>query len=223
MAFLTQLANLSGIPIVIGLVITASIIAIVRDWRFGLWALLVQYVLLGVLHLRMIPPELALVKVLVGLLICPMIYWSARWVESERTHKAEIERQKIAREQGQVPLPPLSWPLRPTSWVFRLLVVLLLGMVLYSVSTSFPLPLIAADIAPACVWLGLIGLLTLVLTANPLPAGLGLLTLVSGFELYFDVTHPGLAGTGVLAAINLSLGLTIAYLITVDALTGEVL
>lgn len=223
MALLAQLANLSGTPIVIALVITASIITIARDWRFGLWALLVQYVLLGVLHLRMLSPELALIKVLVGLLICPMIYWSARWVESERVHKAEIERQRIAREQGQVPLPPLPWPLRPTSGIFRLLVVLLLGMVLYSVSISFPLPLIAADIAPACVWLGLMGLLTIVMTANPLPAGLGLLTLVSGFELYFDVTQPGLADIGILAAINLSLGLVIAYLITVDALTGEVL
>ncbi len=223
MAFLVQLANLSSIPIVIGLVIAASIIAIARDWRFGLWALLVQYVLLGALHLRMLPPELALIKVLTGLLICPMIYWSARWVESERAHKAELERQRIAREQGRVPLPPLPWPLRPTSGVFRLLVVLLLGMVLYSVSISFPLPLIAADIAPACVWLWLMGLLTLVLTANPLPTGLGLLTLVSGFELYFDVTQPGLAGIGIMAAINLSLGLVIAYLITVDALTGEVL
>lgn len=223
MTWIAQLANLSGVPIVIGLVITGAIIAIVRDWRFGLWALLVQYLLLGVLHLRMLAPELALIKVLVGVLICPMIYWSARWVESERAHKAEIERQRIARERGDVPLPPLPWPLRPTNAVFRLLVVMLLGMVLYSVSISFPLPLIDADLAPACVWLGLMGLLTLVLTANPLSAGLGLLTLVSGFELYFDVTQPGLAGIGVLAAINLSLGLVIAYLITVDALTGEVL
>ncbi len=223
MTIFAQLAHLSGIPVVIGLVITASIIAIVRDWRFGLWALLVQYMLLGVLHLRMLPPELALIKMLVGALICPMIYWSARWVESERAHKAELERQKIAREQKQVPLPPLPWPIRPTSGVFRLLVVLLLGMVLYSMSISLPLPLIAADLAPACVWLGLMGLLTLVLTASPLPAGLGLLTLVSGFELYFDVTQPGLAGTGLMAAINLALGLVIAHLITVDALTGEVL
>lgn len=223
MDLLSQLQNLSGIPIVIGLVITSSVIAIVRDWRFGLWALLIQYILLSLLHLRMLPAELSLIKLLVGMLICPMIYWSARWVESERAHKAQVERSKIAAESGHVPLPPLPWPVRPTSWIFRLLVVLLLGLVLYSVSSAFPLPFIAPDIAPACIWLGLIGLLTLALTSNPLPAGMGLLTLSSGFELFFDVIAPGLAGVGVFAIINLLMGLAISYLITVEALTGEIL
>jgi hypothetical protein len=220
---LAQLGNLSGQPVFVGLVVTASIIVVARDWRFGLWALLVQYVLVSVLHLRMLAPELALIKLLVGVLICPMLYWAARWVESERAHKAEEERREIASKHGEVPLPPLPWPVRPTSWMFRLLVVLLLGIVLYSVSMAFPLPFIAADIAPSCAWLGLVGLLILVLTSEPLPAGMGLLTLVSGFELYFDVMSPGLTGVGVFATIDLVMGLAISYLITVRDLTGEVL
>jgi hypothetical protein len=162
-----------------------------------------------------------LIKVLVGLLICPMIYWSARWVESERTHKAEVERRRIAQEKGEVPLPPLPWPVRPTSWVFRLLVVLLLGIVLYSVSSAFPLPFIAPDIAPACVWLGLIGVLMLALTSSPLPAGMGLLTLTSGFELFFDVMSPGLVDIAAFAVVNLLMGLAISHLITVEAHTGQ--
>jgi hypothetical protein len=218
-----QLANLSGQPVFIGLVVTASVIAVVRDWRFGLWALLVQYILVSVLHLRMIAPELALIKLLVGVLICPMLYWAARWVESERAHKAEVERQEIAEKRGEVPLPPLPWPVRPASWTFRLLAVLLLGIVLYSVSTSFPLPFIAPDIAPSCVWLGLVGLLILVLTSEPLSAGMGLLTLISGFELFFDVMSPGLVGVGVFATIDLTMGLAISYLTAVRDLTGEVL
>ena len=220
---ISQLANLSGLPAFIGLVITASVIAIARDWRFGLWALLVQYILVGVLHLRMLPFELALIKTLVGTLICPMLYWAARWVESERVHRAEIERRAIAVEKGEVPLPPLPWPVRPTNWAFRLLAILLLGMVLYSVSSAFPLPFIAPDIAPACAWLGLIGLFSLVLTSEPLPAGMGLLTLISGFGLFYDVMSPGLVGVGVLSAIDLLIGLAISYLAVVRDLTGEVL
>ena len=207
----------------VGLVAMASVIAVVRDWRFALWALLVQYILVGILHLRMLSPELALIKVLVGVLICPMLYWAARWVESERAHKAEIERQKIAAEHGKVPLPPLPWPIQSTNWMFRLLAILLLSLVLYGVSISFPLPWIAADIAPACLWLVLIGLFVLVLTSEPLPAGMGLLTLVSGFGLYYDVMSPGLVGVGVLATIDLLMGLAISYLVTVRALTGEVM
>jgi hypothetical protein len=221
--FLSQLSELSALPAFVGLVITASVIAVVRDWRFALWALLVQYVLVGILHLRMLPPELALIKVLVGVLICPMLYWAARWVEGERAHKAEIERHRIATEQGQVPLPPLPWPLQPTNWMFRLLAILLLSLVLYSVSISWPLPWIAPDIAPACLWLVLIGGFVLTLTSEPLPAGMGLLTLVSGFGLYYDVMSPGLVGVGVLATIDLLMGLALSYLITVRALTGEVL
>ena len=219
---ISQLAHLSGLPALIGLVCTASVIAIARDWRFELWALLAQYILVGVLHLRMLPFELALVRVLAGVLVCPMLYWAARWVESERAHKAQIERQQLA-EQGQVPLPPLPWPVRPTSGMFVLLAVLLLGMVLYSVSSAFPLPFIAADIAPACVWLALIGLFMLVLTSEPLPAGMGLLTMVSGFGLFFDVMGPGLVGIGVLSALDLIMGLSISYLAIVRDLTGEVL
>ena len=226
---ISRLAGLSGVPMVVGLIVTASVIAVIRDWRFGLWALLIQYVLLGVLHLRMLAPELALIKVLVGALICPMLYWSARWVESERAHKAEVERRMIALQEGEVPLPPLPWPDRATSWVFRLLIVFLLGMLLYSLSDALLaddrglLPFVAADIAPACLWLGLTGLLTLALTSEPLIAGMGLLTLVAGFELFFDAMSPGLAGVGMFAAINLTMGLAISHMVTVGGLTGKVL
>ena len=219
---IAQLAHLSAVPALIGLVCTATVIAMARDWRFGLSALLAQYILVGVLHLRMLPFELALVRVLAGALVCPMLYWAARWVESERARKAQIERQQLA-EQGEVPLPPLSWPVRPTNGVFVLLAVLLLFVVLYSVSSSFPLPFIDADIAPACVWLVLIGLFILVLTSEPLPAGMGLLTMVSGFGLFFDVMAPGLVGVGVLSTLDLVMGLSISYLAIVRDVTGEVL
>jgi hypothetical protein len=223
MDILSQLSNLSAWPIFFGLVGTASVIAVIRDWRFSLWALLVQYVLVGILHLRMLPPELALIKILVGVLVCPMLYWGARWVEGERTHKAEIERREFTARPGEAPLPPLPWPIQSTNWMFRLLAILLLSLVLYGISTSFPLPGIAPDIAPVCLWLILIGLFVLILTSEPLPAGIGLLTLVSGFGLYYDIMSPGLVGVGVLAAIDLMMGLVISYLVSVHALTGEVL
>jgi hypothetical protein len=144
-------------------------------------------------------------------------------VESERAHKAEIERSQIAAQKAEVPLPPLAWPIRPTNWAFRLLAILLLSLVLYSVYRRFPLPDIAADIAPSCLWLAMIGLFVLILTPEPLPAGMGLLTLVAGFGLYYDTMSPGLAGVGLLAAVDLVMGLAISYLITVRALTGDVL
>jgi len=219
---LSQLSSLSAWPGFIGILVTSSVIVIARDWRFWLWALLAQYALVSILHLRMLAPQLALLKLIVGVLVCPMLYWAARWVESARAHKAEVERQRAA-ETGEVPLPPLPWPALPTNWMFRLLALLLLGLVLYSVSRSLSLPLVDADIALVCIWLWLVGLLIQVLTAEPLPAGIGLLTLLSGFGLFFDATSPGLVGLGVLAVIDLLIGLSISYLTTVRELTGEVL
>lgn len=220
---LADLAHLSAWPVFVALLVTSSVIVVASDWRFWLWSLLVQYVLLGVLHMRALGPELALIKVVAGALVCPMLYWAARSVESERGHKAEIERERIAKESGEVPLPPLPWPVRSTNWMFRLLTTLLLFLVLYSVSRFPSLPLVDADIALVCIWLWLVGLLILVLTSEPLPAGLGLLTLISGFDLFFDAFSPGLVGLGILATVHLLLGLAISYLTTVRELTGELL
>lgn len=220
---LSDLAHLSAWPILAALLVTTSVIVIASDWRFWLWSLLIQYLLLGVLHMRVLGPELALVKVVAGALVCPMLYWAARSVESERGHKAEVERERIAQERGQVPLPPLPWPVRSTNWMFRLLATLLLFLVLYSVARSLSLPAVDADIAPVCIWLWLVGLLVLVLTSEPLPAGVGLLTLISGFDLFFDAFSPGLVGLGILATVTLLLGLAISYLTTVRELTGELL
>jgi hypothetical protein len=220
---LSDLANLSAWPIFVALLVTTSVIVVASDWRFWLWSLLIQYLLLGVLHIRVLGPELALVKVVAGALVCPMLYWAARSVESERGHKAEVERERITREGGEVPLPPLPWPVRSTNWMFRLLATLLLFLVLYSVSRSLSLPVVDADIAAVCIWLWLVGLLVLVLTSEPLPAGVGLLTLISGFDLFFDAFSPGLVGLGILAAVTLLLGLAVSYLTTVRELTGELL
>jgi hypothetical protein len=221
--FLSDLSELSAWPMLVGLIVTSSVIVVARDWRFWLWALLIQYGLVSVIHLRALAPQLALLKFVASALVCPMLYWAARWVETERAHKAQVERERIAEQEGTVPLPPLPWPVRSTHWTFRLLAVLLLGIVLYSVSRSIALPFVDADIAPVCIWLWLVGLLILVLTPEPFPAGIALLSLIAGFDLFFDALSPGLMGTGMLAALQLLTGFAISYLMTVRELTGEVL
>ena len=71
--FLSQLSRLSAWPAFVGVLVTSTVIVIARDWRFWLWALLAQYVLVSALHLRMLAPQLALLKLVVGVLICPML------------------------------------------------------------------------------------------------------------------------------------------------------
>ena len=68
------------------------------------------------------------------------------------------------------------------------------------------------------VWGGLIligiGLLQLGLTAQPLRVVLGILTVLSGFEILYAVAESAVLVAGLLASVNLGLALVGAYLLT---------
>jgi membrane-bound metal-dependent hydrolase YbcI (DUF457 family) len=192
---------------VVGLVVTASLIIMVRDWRVSLAALLAQYLLLGFLLTRLISPEVATVKTLVGALICLILYLTAR-------------RVRWGRQRGKDRFSPLftGWEVFPVGLPFRLLAVVLMGLVVSSLLKSYPLPEVPRDIGFACYWLALVGLLVMILTAEPLKTGLGLLTFIAGFELFYTGLESSLSLVGFLGIVNLLMALAIAYL----ASAGEV-
>jgi len=192
---IARLSFLTASPAVAGLVVTASLIIVVRDWRVSLAALLAQYLLVGFLLTRLVIPEMATVKALVGALICPILYLTARRVCRGR------QRSK-----------PTGWEVFPVGLPFRLLAVVLTGLVTSSLLNRCPLPEVPMDIGFACYWLALIGLLAMILTAEPLKAGLGLLTFMAGFELFYAALESGLSVFGFLGIVNLFMALAIAYL-----------
>ncbi len=201
---LEKLSFLAGTPAVAGLALTASLIVVSGDWRLSLLALLVQYILTGLLSTRLLPPQLALIKIYVGALICPMLYWAARRVEWTR---------KRRRQPEGTPLPP--WPALTMGLPFRVLGMVLIGLAVYALGPSYPLPQVPWEIGLACYWLGLSGLLGLILTDEPFQAGLALLTFVTGCELFYAGLESSLLATGFLAAGNLLLALAMAYLTVV--------
>jgi hypothetical protein len=186
---------------VVGLMVTAGLIIVIRDWRVSLAALLAQYLLVGLLLTRLILPEVAVVKVLIGALICPILYLTARRVRWGGQKSSD----------GPSP-PPTSREVFPVSWPFRLLAVVLIGLVVSSLLNSCPLPEVPRDIGFACYWLALVGLLAMILTAEPLKAGMGLLTFMAGFELFYAALESSLSVVGLLGIINLLMSLAIAYL-----------
>ena len=195
---LAKLSFLMTTPAIVGLVITASLIVVIRDWRFSLAALLGQYVLVGLLLTRLIQPQVALTKVLIGDLVCVVLYLTARLV-SASSEAPPLERE----DAGGVSLPDFT---------FRLLAALFVGVAVYSLSKRYPLPEAPSDIGFACYWLASMGLLVLVLTEEPLKAGMGLLTLITGFELFFSVLERSLSVVGFLGIANFLIALAIAYL-----------
>jgi uncharacterized MnhB-related membrane protein len=198
---IVRLSFLTASPAIAGLVVTASLIIVFRDWRVSLAALLAQYLLMGFLLTRLVTPEVATVKALVGALICPILYLTARQVR--------WDKQRSKNEMSSL---PGGWEVFPVSWPFRLLAVVLTGLVASSLSSRCPLPEVPRDIGFACYWLALIGLLAMILTAEPLKAGLGLLTFMAGFELFYAALESGLSVVGLLGIANLFMALAIAYL-----------
>jgi hypothetical protein len=198
---IARLSFLTASPAVVSLVVTASLIVVVRDWHISLTALLAQYLLVGFLLTRLIPPEVATVKTLVGALTCLILYLTARRVRWGRQ-----------RDNDEASTLPTVWEVFSVGLPFRLLAVVLMGLVASSLLNSYPLPEVPRDMGFACYWLILTGLLAMILTAEPLKSGLGLLTFMAGFELFYAALESSLSVAGLLGVVNLFMALAIAYL-----------
>jgi len=198
---------LSETTAVVGLVVTSSLIVLLRDWRLSILALLIQYTLANVLLVHFIPAEISLFKFIVGAMICPILFVSRRRVD-EQVNSARRVRWKggvrvwASHEVFGVGLP------------FRFLAVVLVGLIAYGFLQRLALHGVPPYLNFAVYWLGLMGLLTMMLTGRPFRAGLGLLTFMTGFELYYVAIERGLVVTGVMGALQLMLALSLAYLIS---------
>ena len=190
---------------------TAGVIVVVKDWRASLLALVAQYVIVGLLLMSEARTELALIKTLVGALLCVMLYMTARHVGWGRSPPLWLEEEggEVAEES-----PSTQWAL-PTELPFRFSAALLVMVVAYGGASAFPLPDVNQAISLAAYTMAALGLLAMGLTDEPFKAGLGLLTYVSAFELYYTVLEPSLIVVGFLGLSNFLIALAIAYLTVV--------
>jgi hypothetical protein len=210
-----------------GLVFTAGTILVTRDWRILILALLMQYILLGVILSRLVRPDIAVLQVLIGAFICPILFLSARQVSAssasiivsaakQHTHHNRLVRWWYDFSVATLLFGPAQRNNVPaTGFFFRIVLVLLLILVTMTLSNTFPLPGQTASITAAVYWLVLTGLLTLTLTESPLKVGLGLFTFFMGFGLYYAVIENSLLLIGLWGSVNLLLALAIGYLIVV--------
>lgn len=193
---------------VVGLAITSALIVLLSDWRMSLLALLVQYVLANVLLIHFIHAEIALFKFIVGAMLCPVLFISARRVlgapAMRRIRWKGGVRVWAAHDVFGVGLP------------FRFLAVVLVGLMGYGLLQRFALAEVPAYLNFAVIWLCLMGLLTMMLTGRPLKSGTGLLTFLTGFELYYVTIERGLLITGLLGALHLMVAMALAYLIALQ-------
>jgi hypothetical protein len=202
----------AGLPAIIGLVLTAVTIFLTSDWRLSLTALLVQYIIVGLALTRFIQAEVAIVKILAGVLAVFILYLTARRVQEEKDAQATPESG--SRFLGMA----VAWGAGPLGLPFRLLAVVMVTLGLVRLFGNYSFPLVSADIAFVAFWMGSMGLLGLIISGIPLRVAPAVLTILAGFDLVYAGLEPSLAVVGFWSALTLLAALAFAYLATIEGL-----
>ncbi len=207
----------------VGLVLTSVIIFLTSDWRLSLTGLLVQYVLVGIALARFIQVEVAVVKILVGVLVVPILYLSARQIQ-------QVQDTQGAKERGTRFLRmQVGWGAGPLGLPLRLLAILLVALAVIRFFDEYRMllpvlpgenPTFPTDVAFVTFWMGGISLIGLVLSGKPLRVAPAIFTLLAAFDLIYAALDPGLAVVGLLGAMTLLSALAFSYLITIDGLSS---
>jgi len=194
-------------PALIGLLVTAAFLVIVNDWRWGFAALAAQYLLASVLIAQIAVWQVVVVKILAGLLSVGILYLAGSEVNFGRKAPAPVS-------DSETPAAPASARFEfPTGLPFRVMAVLMVSIAAWNIAQSdFVLKGVPAWLNLAGYLLIALGLLNLGLTEEPMNAGLGLLTLLTGFEIFYTAVEPSLAIVALLAAVDFVIALAVGYL-----------
>jgi hypothetical protein len=198
-----RVSFLAAMPATAGVFVTAGLLVVSRDWRLNVTALTVQYFFVVLLLTRLIRLEVAAVKGLTGWMICMVFYLTER--------RASLLEQPAAAE-GTAPSRRWRRWIMSARASFCLLAGLLVSVVAYTAALRIPLPEVPTDITLACYSLAGLGLLLIGLSEAPMQVGLGLLTFLSGFDLFYVALEPSLAVAGLLGAVSFLIALATAYL-----------
>ena len=185
------------------ILITSTGLLIARDWRWSLILLATQYFCMFILTLQHWPVGMASVKLVAG-------WMSAAILGMTRSSF----RAQDFEESG----------LWPRGRLFRLFAA---GMVLWIVLATTPsVDTIMADAGYAVTGGSLLligmGLLHLGITDYNLRVVIGLMTVLSGFEILYSAVEGSILVAALLAVVNLGLALVGAYLMTAENAPQEV-
>jgi len=209
---LARVVFLAAMPAVIGVFVTAGILVVSRDWRLNVLALTVQYFFIVLLFTRHIRIEVAAVKGLIGWMICMVIYVTER----QASEPAPGEAPPAAEPSGEESAPHRQGKISARG-LFNLLAALLVSVAAYTAMLRIPLPEVTADVTLACYALVGLGLLLIGLSEAPMQAGIGVLTFLSGFDLFYVALEPSLAVAALIGALSFVIALLMAYLRTSEA------
>lgn len=200
LVWLSKLSEAMALPAAWGIFATGAAIYLINEWRIRFLVLVVQYILIGVLFSQIFDtrPELAMLKIIVGWMICGAFLISA------------YVRQRSAKEKRRT----FQWA---SNLPFRVLSLTVVTVVAYLASQKYALPFVSADLALACFILIVLAVLFFGTEENDaLIVGVGVLNLLAALDIFYSSQDPGLLVTGLLVMVNLLVGLAVSYLAVVE-------
>ena len=200
---ISRISFLSAMPAVLGILLTGTILVVSREWHLDVLALILQYFCVVLLLTRLVQVEVAAVKGLIGWMICMVFYLTER-------RAGEVERRST-HESAKTSIQTRRWMMSARA-SFSLLAALMTTVVAYTAALRIPLPEIPADISLACYLLVGLGLLLVGISQSPIHIAMGLLTFLSGFDLFFVALEPSLAVAGLLGLVSFLVALTTSFL-----------
>jgi hypothetical protein len=181
------------------LVLVASLLSVSVNWRVALASLWCVNLLVSVWLALVVTPEVALAKAITGTTMCVLLWPSLR---------ALFAGSYEARRRAQWVLDLLG-P-RSADEPFMLMGALLAAAAAIVLSQAFPLVEGANNFA--WYWLGLLGLLLVVLSRDIVRVGLGLLLLINAVDLVNTMVsrNQGVFAIGARSTVAIALALSLA-------------
>lgn len=199
-ALFEQANQLAGAPLLLAISLGVIVAVAARDWRLVLAALMVVYFGLAVLTASLLPPQWALLRVIVGGLAAVIWYlsaqqagWGGRFLPFQ--HSLGVQAR------------PLS-----SNTLFRTLVALILAALLLVLRPRLPIPVLPEEIRFVIVWLAAFGLLGLALGEEALQAGVALLLWLAATQLMAAALYEDAWLIWMLSALELLIALATGYL-----------
>ncbi len=174
----------------VGLIILTSLLLLLsRDWRWSLVALSVQYLAVFILFLGNWPLTMSAAKLVTG------------WMAAATLGMTVVNQDEFIPAQS--------------SRVFKFFIALVIIITIWQAAVPINawIPTAGFPLVLASLLLIGLGLLQLGMTIEPFRVTIGLLTLLSGFELLSSPLENSALVAAMLAAVTLGLALTGSYLL----------
>jgi len=186
------------------MLVTSTAMLINRDWRLSLGALTVQYLAAFWLVTRHLPFVMGSAKLITG------------WMVVAALGMTRLSLPDTGDEREESFLPRGRW--------FRVILVCVVALVAAGATPRIEsaIPGLGWQVIAGSMLLIGAGFVHLGLTSEPLNVILGLLTILSGFEILYAAIESSILVTGLLAVTNLGLGITGSYLLIAGTIPFEV-